>query len=329
MNRNFSNSSPLLCNTAAPLPLSRARRAFTLLQLVIAIAFMAILATILLPVFARSRESARRAQCDTRLKSIALALDAFRQEHSHYPKTLAELQTGDYLNDPDALRCPNDPRKPGEGGYAEYYVLRSARDANDLPVLVCPFHEEFGMGAQAYKGRYTTQFAVKPARLTMARNITIHRPGKEPIAGAVGMQVRGGDRITVGSGTDGTDLASGDAVIEFADGSTASLQGGSDLTVLQSFQLGTPSAPLYTLLKQAVGRVTYRVNHGSPFDVATPTATAGARGTEFIVVVASDGETDLYVESGVVHFSTLTQTLVAPIGQTVEGLLNGLINLLG
>jgi type II secretory pathway pseudopilin PulG len=289
------------------------------LQIIIVIAVIALLAAVMMPTLGRSREAAKRAQCDMRLKTIALALDAYRQEHGRYPKHLQELRDAHYIQDPDALRCPDDPRPANEGSYDDYYVLRSARDANELPILVCPFHEETGGGAQAYKGRYTTQLAARPAHIINARDVTVQRPGKSPIAASAGMAVRGGDRITTGG--------SGGAVIEFSDGSRASLEGGADLTVLQSFVLTNAGAPLYTIVRQTLGQVTYTVNHGSPFDVATPTATAGARGTEFTVTVNPDGTTDVVVTSGKVLFTTLDSTVPAPLNKTVKGLLNGLINI--
>lgn len=49
------------------------RRGFTLIEILIVIAIIALLAAILFPVFARARENARRASCLTNLKQIALA----------------------------------------------------------------------------------------------------------------------------------------------------------------------------------------------------------------------------------------------------------------
>lgn len=167
------------------------------------------------------------------------------------------------------------------------------------------------------------------------------------------MALRGGDRLQVGAtgedssnssggsggllgngGLLGTGLLasstadSGAAKIEFSDGSTVTLQGGCDVTILQSFLNGTANAPMYTLIKQNLGKVTYDVHTGSSFDVATPTATAGARGTTFTVIVKTDGTTDLIVSSGKVIFTSLQQSVVAPLGRTVSCLLNGLINIL-
>lgn len=312
---------------------TRKRRAFTLLQIVVVVSVVAILSAILMPAFTRSRAAARRAQCDSRLKTITLALDAFRAEHDKYPLSLEELETEGYIKDTEVMSCPDDPRPKAEQGYKDYYVVRAARDEANLPIVVCPFHEEYGYGAQGYKGQFTTQHSTKPARIVNARNTTVQRPGKSAIAAAAGMALQGGDRIVVGSGLFtggllGTGLLdSGEAILEFADGTRATLRGGTDLMILQSFTMGG-NGPLYTLVKQRTGKATYEINHGSRFDVGTPTATAGARGTKFTVTIAEDGGTELYVTEGKVLFSTQTQTQTAPLFQIVKGLLNGLISLL-
>ena len=56
------------------------RRAFTLIELLIVIAIIAILAAILFPVFARARENGRRASCASNMKQIALAMIQYSQD---------------------------------------------------------------------------------------------------------------------------------------------------------------------------------------------------------------------------------------------------------
>jgi prepilin-type N-terminal cleavage/methylation domain-containing protein/prepilin-type processing-associated H-X9-DG protein len=64
------------------------RHGFTLIELLVVIAIIAILAAILFPVFARAREKARQASCQSNLKQIALGELMYVQdydERSHGP----------------------------------------------------------------------------------------------------------------------------------------------------------------------------------------------------------------------------------------------------
>jgi len=57
------------------------RKGFTLIELLVVIAIIAILAAILFPVFARAREKARQASCQSNLKQITLALKQYQQDY--------------------------------------------------------------------------------------------------------------------------------------------------------------------------------------------------------------------------------------------------------
>jgi prepilin-type N-terminal cleavage/methylation domain-containing protein len=301
-------------DTSYPIP----RRGFTLIQILVVLGILAVLAAITVGVVSKGRVSAQRAQCDMNVKTIAVALDAFRQERGRYPASLSLLVSEKFLTEVDTLHCPADPRTPGEydpaalspkGSYAEYYITRAPRAprGEEPPVLVCPLHEQAGNhGVQAYVGRQTKQFATRPAELIEANGAFIQRPGKESMPATAGIELHGGDRIR-------TRASGGKATIRFVDGSTCEILGGSDVTILQCFmQSGSARKPFYTLLRQNTGDVTYTVQN-SEFDVVTPTATAGAKGTKFRIRIGTGGVPEiLFTEGKRVQLETLGKVADAP-----------------
>jgi len=60
--------------------MSHKRRGFTLIELLVVIAIIAILAAILFPVFARAREKARQASCESNEKQLMLSVLMYVQD---------------------------------------------------------------------------------------------------------------------------------------------------------------------------------------------------------------------------------------------------------
>ncbi len=61
---------------------------FTLIELLVVIAIIAILAAMLFPVFARARESARKIQCLSNVKNIAMAFQIYLTDFDRFPPSV-------------------------------------------------------------------------------------------------------------------------------------------------------------------------------------------------------------------------------------------------
>ncbi|HOM83734.1 MAG TPA: DUF1559 domain-containing protein [Armatimonadota bacterium] len=79
---------------------------FTLIELLVVIAIIAILAAILFPVFARARENARKAACQSNLKQISSGLLMYVQDYDETLPIVTTAITGGYrMSDPDVPCC--------------------------------------------------------------------------------------------------------------------------------------------------------------------------------------------------------------------------------
>jgi prepilin-type N-terminal cleavage/methylation domain-containing protein/prepilin-type processing-associated H-X9-DG protein len=92
------------------------RRGFTLIELLVVIAIIAILAAILFPVFARAREKARQASCQSNLKQLALGVLMYAQDYD-------ERTCGAYGNSGrlDGHTIPPGPVS-GRGGAGSWWL---------------------------------------------------------------------------------------------------------------------------------------------------------------------------------------------------------------
>jgi prepilin-type N-terminal cleavage/methylation domain-containing protein/prepilin-type processing-associated H-X9-DG protein len=115
-----------LCHNKAWVSSQRKLTGFTLIELLVVIAIIAILAAILFPVFARARENARRASCQSNLKQIGLGVMQYVQDYDElYPMTrnstatvstggtswgLWRVNTYPYVKSTQIYSCPSGAR---------------------------------------------------------------------------------------------------------------------------------------------------------------------------------------------------------------------------
>ncbi len=105
------------------------KRGFTLIELLVVIAIIAILAAILFPVFARAREKANQASCQSNLKQIGLAAAMYAQDYdqsmpqgcgSRYGNTATSCQhvvLNPYIKNTQIWICPSEPQGHRTTGY--------------------------------------------------------------------------------------------------------------------------------------------------------------------------------------------------------------------
>jgi prepilin-type N-terminal cleavage/methylation domain-containing protein/prepilin-type processing-associated H-X9-DG protein len=117
------------------------KHGFTLIELLVVIAIIAILASILFPVFGRARENARRTSCMSNMKQLGLGLAMYTQDYDNfYPMSISGPTSPyfswrqviqPYIKSTQAMQCPSNPNKDtithqANGPYPQTFVSYAA-----------------------------------------------------------------------------------------------------------------------------------------------------------------------------------------------------------
>ena len=126
---------------------TKARRTtsgFTLIELLVVIAIIAILAAILFPVFARARENARRASCQSNLKQLGLGVMQYVQDYDE------NLPSSYYY--PVTAPYPYGGTGPSNGYWLWMHVLEPYTKSSQI--LNCPSSQSKFPDAVGYNNTY-------------------------------------------------------------------------------------------------------------------------------------------------------------------------------
>ena len=114
----------------------RAKRGFTLIQLLVVTAIIGILAAILVPVIARARSQALIASCASNLNQIGKALHMYAKDWDGYapPYTTGSTASREFIDDVTSGR-----REPGDPGFSEWYDEQHRLTAKELRAAYRPY----------------------------------------------------------------------------------------------------------------------------------------------------------------------------------------------
>lgn len=134
-----------------------AQQAFTLVELLVVLAIIALLAALLLPAVARAREKGRSAACLSNLRQIGVALQLYVQDNDNRMPVMRDRPVGapptnsppspdivlsNHLGNVRILKCPSDTKELFEqtGSSYSWNSLLNGQDAEHFQVLGIQFN---------------------------------------------------------------------------------------------------------------------------------------------------------------------------------------------
>ena len=255
-------------------------KGFTVIELLVTIGIIAALSGIGVVSVSKVRSAKNQTMCINNLRSISQGLQMYYNDYMAFPDDgypddgddtyPLSTELANYIHDKSTFICPEDNDTTSTGSYASYdpyYVARKGSyDSNEL-ALGCPRHR----GAK----NSTSAFSTGSTEIT-----------------SVGTVLANGQEIPPDGTTAERKITAVNDKLEFDDGSTVTVtnaSGGSyGCFLVQSVRLA--DGTLYSIVRvQDNGTIDVQVTSGSKFEVVTPSAIVGVRGTEFTVATNSNG----------------------------------------
>ena len=118
-----------------------AERGFTLIELMIVVAIIAILAGILIPNFVNARSQAQTAACESNLRAIATALELYYADNQVYPTAAGAAVQPSLLTANGVAYLNNTPKDPAAQTAVATYALTTTQATGGGAAsytIVCP-----------------------------------------------------------------------------------------------------------------------------------------------------------------------------------------------
>ena len=257
-------------------------KGFTFIELMVTMGIIGVLSGIGVIALSKITATNQQTKCVNNLREISQGLQLYHNDFRTFPDDgypdyaddLYPLSTdlAIYVPTKSIFVCPEDEDTTSISDFASYdpyYVARPASYQNGELVIGCPRHRD--------ASNSTSLFSMGSTEIT---DIDI-------------VKTNGLEIPADGTKAQRTISAVND-VMEFADGSTVTLTNASGgdygCFLIQSVRLA--DGTLYSIVRvQDDGTIDVSVNQGSKFEIVTPSAVVGVRGTKFDVVTTDGGNT--------------------------------------
>jgi prepilin-type N-terminal cleavage/methylation domain-containing protein len=257
-------------------------KGFTIVELAVTMGIIAVLSGIGLVTFSKLTATNQQTKCINNLRTISQGLQLYHNDFRTFPDDGYPYDADDlyplstdlaiYVPVKSTFVCPEDEDITSISdfrSYDPYYVARPASYQNEELVIGCPRHRDASCS--------TSLFSMGSTQLTNIDTVLANGQTIPPD----------------GTKAQRTITAVND-VMTFADNSTVTLTNASGgdygCFLIQSVRLA--DGTLYSIVRvQDDGTIDVSVNSGSKFEIVTPSAVVGVRGTKFDVVTTNGGYT--------------------------------------